>query len=52
VLLPGDVVRVSPDEWHFHGGDDDAPMIHVALHLGGNAEWGDPVTDEEYAEGV
>jgi quercetin dioxygenase-like cupin family protein len=52
VLQPGDVVRVGPDEWHYHGGDAEAPMIHVALNLGGSAEWGDPVTDDEYAEGV
>jgi quercetin dioxygenase-like cupin family protein len=51
VLLPGDAVYVGLDEWHFHGGDADAPMAHVAVNGGGAPEWGDPVTDEEYAEG-
>jgi quercetin dioxygenase-like cupin family protein len=51
LLEPGDVVHVGPDEWHFHGGDADAPMVHVAVNGGGAPEWGDPVSDEEYAEG-
>jgi quercetin dioxygenase-like cupin family protein len=51
VFLPGDAVYVGLDEWHFHGGDADAPMAHVAVNGGGAPEWGDPVTDEEYAEG-
>jgi len=50
VLEPGDVIHVG-DEWHFHGGSPDAPMVHVALNGGGAPEWGDPVTDEEYGEG-
>jgi 4-carboxymuconolactone decarboxylase len=51
VLLPGDVVRVGPDEWHYHGAEPDAPMAHLAVNGGGSPEWGDPVTDEQYAEG-
>jgi quercetin dioxygenase-like cupin family protein len=51
VLLPGDVVRVGPDEWHFHGGEPDAPMAHVAVNGGGSPEWGEPVTDDEFDEG-
>jgi quercetin dioxygenase-like cupin family protein len=51
VLVPGDVVRVGPHEWHFHGGAPDAPMVHVAVNGGGAPEWGDQVTDEEYEEG-
>ncbi len=51
VLEAGDVVRVGPDEWHFHGATPDAPVLHVALNGGGAPEWGDPVSDEEYAEG-
>jgi len=51
VLEPGDVVHVGPDEWHFHGGGPDSPMAHVAVNGGGAPDWGDPVTDEEYAEG-
>ena len=51
VLEPGDVVFVGPEEWHFHGGSPDAPMVHVAVNGGGAPEWAEPVTDEEYAEG-
>jgi quercetin dioxygenase-like cupin family protein len=51
VLAPGDVVQVPPGEWHFHGGAPDSPMAHVSVNVGGPPSWGDPVTDEEYAEG-
>jgi quercetin dioxygenase-like cupin family protein len=50
LLEPGDVIRVGSDEWHFHGGTPDSPLVHVAVNGGGAPEWGDPVTDEEYAE--
>ena len=51
VLEPGDVVFIGPEEWHFHGGSPDAPMVHVAVNGGGAPEWAEPVTDQEYAEG-
>jgi len=50
VLEPGDVIRVAPGEWHFHGGTPDSPLVHVAVN-GGDPTWGDPVTDDEYNEG-
>lgn len=51
VLEPGDVVHVGGDEWHFHGGTPESPLVHVAVNGGGAPDWGDPVSDEEYAEG-
>jgi quercetin dioxygenase-like cupin family protein len=51
VLEPGDVVYVAAGEWHFHGGTPESPLIHVAVNGGGDAVWGDPVSDEEYHEG-
>jgi 4-carboxymuconolactone decarboxylase len=51
VLEPGDVVFVGPEEWHFHGGSPDSPLVHVAVNGGGAPEWAEPVTDGEYAEG-
>jgi quercetin dioxygenase-like cupin family protein len=51
VLEPGDVIHVTGDEWHFHGGTRQTPLVHVAVNGGGAADWGDPVTDEEYEEG-
>lgn len=50
-LTPGDIVHIPPGEWHFHGGAPDSPMAHVSVNLGGPPGWGDPVTDQEYAEG-
>ena len=51
LLEPGDVIHVGPGEWHFHGGAQDTPMVHVAVNGGGAPEWGEPVTDDEYDEG-
>jgi quercetin dioxygenase-like cupin family protein len=51
VLEPGDVIHAGTDEWHFHGGGPDTPLVHVAVNGGGTPEWAEPVTDEEYAEG-
>jgi quercetin dioxygenase-like cupin family protein len=51
LLEPGDVVHVTADEWHFHGGSRDAPMVHWAVNGGGAPEWGAPVTDAEFDEG-
>lgn len=48
---PGDIIWVPPGEWHFHGGTPETPMVHFAFNGGGNPEWGEPVTDEEYGEG-
>ena len=52
LLAPGDVIHVQPGEWHFHGGTPATPLVHVAVNGGGDAEWGDPVTDAEYEEGL
>ena len=51
VFEAGDVMHVDGDEWHFHGGMPDSPLVHVAVNGGGAPEWSDPVTDEEYGEG-
>jgi quercetin dioxygenase-like cupin family protein len=50
-LQPGDVIHVGPDEWHWHGAEEDAPMMHVAVNGGGAPEWAEPVGDDEYVEG-
>jgi quercetin dioxygenase-like cupin family protein len=51
VLLPGDVVFAAAGEWHFHGAASDSPVTHVAVNGGGAPEWGEPVSDEDYAQG-
>ena len=50
VLEPGDVIHVGPDEWHFHGGTPDSPLVHLAVNGGGAPEWGEPVADGDYDE--
>lgn len=51
VLEAGDVVHVGPEEWHFHGGTPNTPLVHVAVNGGGAPEWGAAVSDDEYEEG-
>jgi len=46
-IRPGDVVRISGDEWHWHGAAPDHFMTHLSL-TEGDTEWGDHVTDTEY----
>ncbi|MEP6757971.1 MAG: hypothetical protein ABJB55_02110 [Actinomycetota bacterium] len=51
MLQAGDVIHVAAGEWHFHGGTPESPMVHLAINGGGDAIWGEPVTDADYAEG-
>ncbi len=51
LLEAGDVIHVGADEWHFHGGTPETPLIHLAVNGGGDPEWAEPVTDDEYAKG-
>ena len=46
----------SPGEWHWHGGCPENFMVHTAIWEGTGSdepetEWGDHVTDAEYAAG-
>jgi quercetin dioxygenase-like cupin family protein len=49
-LASGDMVSVAPGEWHYHGAEPDSPMAHLSVSLGGPPQWGEPVTEDEYAE--
>jgi quercetin dioxygenase-like cupin family protein len=51
ILEPGDVIHVGPDDWHFHGGGPETPLVHAAVNGAGTPKWGEPVTDAEYDEG-
>ena len=52
MLEPGDVAYAGSKDWHFHGATRYAPMEHVAVHVGGGEpEWGEAVSDEEYDQG-
>jgi quercetin dioxygenase-like cupin family protein len=47
---PGDTVYTPPGTWHWHGAAPDSFMTHLALSLaGGEVEWGEHVSDDEYA---
>jgi quercetin dioxygenase-like cupin family protein len=53
VIRPGDRVVFEPGEDHWHGAAPTRFMTHIAMLVvddeGNNANWGDHVTDEEYA---
>jgi quercetin dioxygenase-like cupin family protein len=53
VIRPGDRVFFEPDEEHWHGAAPNRFMAHLAMlqvdDEGNVAEWGDHVTDDEYA---
>jgi len=50
-VRPGDVVHTPAEEWHWHGATRDHFMAHLSITEGG-ADWGEHVTDDEYAAGV
>jgi quercetin dioxygenase-like cupin family protein len=53
VIGPGDRVFFEPDEDHWHGATPERFMAHLALNETDEdhvvANWGEKVTDEEYA---
>jgi quercetin dioxygenase-like cupin family protein len=54
VIRPGDRVFFEPGEEHWHGAAPTRFMAHVAIQQadeqGSVVNWGDHVTDEEYAQ--
>ena len=46
-IRPGDIVQTPANEWHWHGGAPDHFMTHLSV-AGGDASWGEHVTDAEY----
>ena len=50
-IRPGDVIVTAPGEWHWHGATPTRFMTHLAL-TEGDTEWGQPLTDDEYAAAV
>jgi quercetin dioxygenase-like cupin family protein len=53
VIRPGDRVFFEPGEEHWHGAAPNRFMTHMAMldvdDEGNSADWGEHVTDEEYA---
>ena len=54
-IRPGDTIYTPPGEWHWHGAAPDHFMAHIAMWeapapgSGPESDWGDHVTDGEYA---
>lgn len=52
-IRPGDTIHTPAGEWHWHGAAPDHFMTHLAMweapEEGPETQWGDLVTDEEYA---
>lgn len=52
-IRAGDTVYTPPGEWHWHGAAPDHFMTHLAMweapEDGPESEWGEHVSDEEYA---
>ncbi|HEY3438620.1 MAG TPA: cupin domain-containing protein [Actinotalea sp.] len=51
---PGETVWTPADEWHWHGATPECFMTHLAMWEAGDGsgpdtEWGEAVTDEQYA---
>lgn len=55
-IRAGDIVRIAPGEWHWHGAAPAVPMTHLAIEPipddGTSAEAGEPVGDSEYHGGL
>jgi quercetin dioxygenase-like cupin family protein len=54
-IRPGDTIYTEPMEWHWHGAAPDHLMSHLTLWEaqadGPETEWGELVSDAEYAAG-
>jgi quercetin dioxygenase-like cupin family protein len=52
-IRAGDTIHAEPGEWHWHGAAPDHFMTHLAMWEappeGAESEWGDLVSDDEYA---
>jgi len=49
VVLPGDVVTIEPDEWHWHGATPDSPMTHLTVQVTAPGDIGWDVDEEDWA---
>ncbi|UII28331.1 cupin domain-containing protein [Fulvivirga maritima] len=51
VIKKGDVIRIPPNVFHWHGASEEYEMTHLFMVPNidkGLTEWQDPVTDQEY----
>jgi len=45
-------IHIAPGEKHWHGACPEESMSHLAVNLGGPAQWMEKVTDEEYTRSL
>ncbi|MFQ5693242.1 MAG: cupin domain-containing protein [Nitrospinota bacterium] len=50
IIGPGDVVHIPPGVKHWHGADPASPMEHIAFSMGGDTDWMEEVSEEDYAK--
>lgn len=51
IIRKGDIVKIAPKVWHWHGASAHKAMSHIALSVHQDehpSQWGEPVTDKEY----
>jgi quercetin dioxygenase-like cupin family protein len=51
VIQEGDVIEIHPNVKHWHGATPDNWLVHISISPNsqkGDAEWLEPITDEEY----
>lgn len=46
----GDMAFFPASEKHWHGASPDGGMTHIAINLGAETNWLEPVTDEQYSK--
>lgn len=48
-LVAGDTVTSPPNDLHWHGANDDSPMMHLSITVGGATVWATgKVTHQQY----
>ena len=51
-IEPGDIVIVTPGEWHWHGGTTSSAVTHVAMQLAGSTKWEEPELNWAHLNGL
>ena len=46
---PGEAIHIPPGEKHWHGASADARMVHLAVNVGLETDWLEPVSDEQFS---
>jgi quercetin dioxygenase-like cupin family protein len=49
VIRPDDVIYIPPGEKHWHGASPGEAMEHIATSMGGDTDWLEEVSEEDYS---